>query len=247
MILQTKYFDLETDMFSFKNPESIRQQLEEKYRHCFTDEPHNETITYNDQFKIHLKYKRINDFLSINPEFPIEELLFPEVGCIEGYKIMDDDYTCRGFHYEPYHTYSIEEDPVPCEKGFHFCRELANCFNYYRPTSHSDMAHNITYDLDVFKFFNVKSNGITYKLGDKYCTNNITILEECSTKEILEAFKERFNELLFRPNEFKVKLRDELYEYYDNCFHKIIQSEQSEKLEKLDNQPTWTFYIPEED
>ena len=53
MILQTKYFDLETDMFSFKNPESIRQQLEEKYRRYFTDEPYNETITYNDQFKVH--------------------------------------------------------------------------------------------------------------------------------------------------------------------------------------------------
>ena len=247
MILKTKYFDIETDMLSFKEPESIRERLERKFKNCFTDKPTTNLVYECNPFKISLKYEPTPSYFYA--PFPIyqDDLIFQDVGYIEGYKIMDEDYTCRGFHYEHNHSYSIEEDPIPCEKGFHFCRELADCFNYYRPTAHSDMAHNITYDLDVFKFFNVKSNGITYKLGDKYCTNNITILEECSTKEILEAFKERFNELLFRPNEFKVKLRDELYEYYDNCFHKIIQSEQSEKLEKLDNQPTWTFYIPEED
>ena len=241
MILQTKYFDLETDMFSFKNPESIRQQLEEKYYRYFTDEPNNETITYYDPFKIHLKYKRTNDSFNMYFEFPTEELLFPEVGCIEGYKIMDDDYTCNGFHYEHNHSYSMEEEPIPCKSGFHFCSELANCFYYYRPTAHSDMAHNITYDLDVFKFFRVKSNGTTYKLRDKYCTNSITIREECTTEEILEAFKKHFNELLFNPNQFKIKLRDELYEYHDGVFNKIITGE------KPNNQPTWAFYIPEED
>ena len=240
MILQTKYFDLETDMFSFKNPESIRQQLEERYCRYFTDKPCNEIITYNDQFKIHLKYKRIDDSLNIHFEFPTEELLFPEVGCLEGYKITDSDYSCRGFKYELNHTYSMKEDPVPCNKGFHFCRELANCFYYYRPTAHSDMASNITYDLDVFKFFNVESNGITYKLGDKYCTNNIIILEECSTEEILEAFKKHFNELLFNPNKFKVKLRGGLYSFHDGIYYNIIPDGE------LNKQPNWYVYLKED-
>lgn len=238
MILQTKYFDLETDMFSFKNPEYIRQQLEEEYYRYFTDEPCNETITYNDQFKIHLKYKRINNSLNMYFEFPTEELLFPEVGCIEGYKITNSDYTCQGFQYELNHTYSMEEDPILCKKGFHFCKELIDCFDYYRPTAHSDMIYNITYDLDVFKFFRVKSNGTTYTLRDKYCTNNITILDECSTEEILKAFKEWYK--WTDKNHLRLKLRDELYEYHNGIFNKVIPGE------KLNNQPTWHIYYEED-
>ena len=232
MILQTKYFDLETNLFSFKNPESIRQQLEEKYYRYFTDEPYNETIPYNVQFKIHLKYKRTNDcLLNMHFEFPTEELLFPEVGCIDGYKITLTDYSCRGFKYELNHTYTIEEDPVPCKNGFHFCKELADCFNYYRPEKISFEIWN----LDVLKFLKVKSNGITYKLGDKYCTNNITIIEECTTEEILRAFKKYINE-----DAFRLKLRNEYYEYHDGIFNKVIPGE------KLSNQPTWYIYYEEE-
>ena len=231
MILQTKYFDLETDLFSFKNPESIKQQLEEKYRHYFTDEPLTTTIIYNDQFKVHVKYNYINAFLSTSFEFPTEELLFPEVGCVEGYKITNSDYSCRGFKYELNHTYSMKEDPIPCSKGFHFCKELADCFNYYHP----EKSLLGVWNLDTYKFLKVKSNGITYKIGDKYCTNNITIIEECTTEEILRAFKKYINE-----DAFRLKLRNEYYEYHDGIFNKVIPGE------KLSNQPTWYIYYEEE-
>ena len=234
MILQTKYFDLETDMFSFKNPESIRQQLEEKYRRYFTDEPYNETITYNDTFKVHLKYKRINNSLNINFDFPTEELLFPEVGCVEGYKITNSNYSCRGFKYELNHTYTIEGEPVPCKNGFHFCKELTDCFRYYPPER---ITYEI-YNLDTYKFLKVRSNGTTYQLRDKYCTNNLTILEECTTEEILEAFSKDI-ECLHRFY-FKIKLRGELYEYHDGIFNKVIHGE------KLNNQPTWHIYYVED-
>ena len=231
MILQTKYFDLETDMFSFKNPESIRQQLEEQYYRYFTDEPYNETITYNDPFKVHLKYKRINNSLNINFDFPTEELLFPEGGCIEGYKITDSDYSCRGFKYELNHTYSIEEDPIPCKNGFHFCKELTDCFRYYPPKSLFEI-----YNLDTYKYLKVRSNGTTYKLIDKYCTNNITIIEECTTEEILKAF----HKWMYTIHGYKLKLRGELYEYHNGIFNKVIPGE------KLDNQPTWHIYYEED-
>ena len=236
MILQTKYFDLETDMFSFKNPESIRQQLEEKYRHCFTDEPYNKTIIYNDRFKIHLKYKLSGHyFTNMNFEFPVEELFLPEVGCIEGYKITNSDYSCRGFKYELNHTYSMEEDPIPCKRGFHFCKKLDDCFNYYNPEKSSFEIWN----LDIYRFLKVKSNGTTYQLRDKYCTNNITILEECSTEEILEAFKKYFNELFFNPNKFKVKLRGGLYSFHDGIYYNIIPDGE------LNKQPNWYIYLKE--
>lgn len=240
MILKTKYFDIETDLFSFKNPEQIRKRLENSFKNCFTDQPSTHLEYTINSIKISFNYEPTKDYF-FTP-FPVdpEDLIFSNIGCMEGYKIMDDDYTCRGFHYEPNHSYSIDENIIPCRKGFHFCRELTDCFNYYRPTAHSDMASNITYDLDVFKFFNVKSNGVTYKLGDKYCTNNITILEECSTEEILEAFKKRFNELLFNPNKFKVKLRGWLYSFHDGVYHKIIPDGE------LNKQPTWYTYLKED-
>ena len=231
MILQTKYFDLETDMFSFKNPESIRQQLEEKYHNYFTDEPYNETITYNDTFKVHLKYKRINNSLNMYFEFPTEELLFPEVGCIEGYKITNSDYSCRGFKYELNHTYTIEGDPVPCKNGFHFCKELIDCFKYYPPER---ITYEI-YNLDTHKFLKVRSNGTTYQLRDKYCTNNLTILEECTTEEILKAFSKDI-ECLHRFY-LRLKLRGGLYLLHDGIYH--IPDEE------LDKQLTWYTYLKE--
>lgn len=212
-------------MCSFKEPESIRKRLEKKFKDCFTDKPTIGHLCEYAPFKVSLKYEPTKDYFSI--PFPIapEDLIFQDVGCVNGYKIMHDDYTCRGFHYEPNRSYSIDEDIIPCERGFHFCKELSDCFNYYGPTVHSDIAHNITYDLDVLKFFNVKSNKTTYKLGNKYCTNNITILDECSTEEILEAFKKYFNGQLFSPNKFKVKLRGELYSFHNGIYHKIIPKE----------------------
>lgn len=222
MILKTKYLDIETDLFTFKDPEQIRERLDNRFKNCFTDKPSTNLEYTIDSIKISFNYEPTKSYFST--PFPVdpEDLIFLNIGCMEGYKIMDDDYTCRGFHYEPNHSYSIDENIIPCRKGFHFCRELTDCFNYYRPTAHIDMAHNILYDLDVFKFFNVKSNGTTYQLGDKYCTSNIIILEECSTEEILEAFKKHFNELLFNPNKFKVKLRGGLYLFRNGIYHNII-------------------------
>lgn len=237
MILQTKYFDIETNTFLFKNPKAIREQLEETFKNCFTDKPSTNLAYECGPVDIILKYEPTKDFFSM--PFPIDsnDIIFSNVGCIEGYKIMDDDYTCRKFHYEPNHSYTIEGDPFPCKRGFHFCKELADCFNYYQPTPYIDMSYNITYDLDVFKFFNVKSNGTTYQLRDKYCTNNITILNECSTEEILEAFKKWDGK--WSANYLWIKLRDEYYEYHDGIFHKVIPGE------KLDNQPTWYIYSEE--
>ena len=241
MILETKYFDIETDSFSFKEPESIRERLENSFKNCFTDKPTTD-LEYkypNTSVKISLKYEPTKNYFCT--PFPLfqSDIIFSDIGCIKGYKIMDDDYTCRGFHYEPNRSYSIDENPIPCERGFHFCRELTDCFHYYCPSAYIDGTCDVAYDLDVFKFFNVKSNGTTYKIDDKYCTNNITILEECSTEEILEAFKKRFNELLFNPNKFKVKLRGGLYSFHDGIYHIIIPDGE------LNKQPNWYTYLKE--
>lgn len=210
MILKTKYFDLKTDSLSFKEPESIRKRLEETYKDCFTDKPISD-FEYDGPVKIILKYEPTRDYCLMPFPVDLNDLIFSDMGCIKGYKIMDSDYTCRGFHYESNHSYSIDENPIPCERGFHFCKELTDCFHDYYPSAYIDGTCDVAFDLDVFKFFNVKSNGVTYQLWDECCTNNIIILEECATDTILKAFKELINEKWTETKHFKVKLREKFY------------------------------------
>lgn len=50
---------------------------------------------------------------------------------MKGYKVFNSDWTCRGFQYKVGETYRYEGEISICKAGFHFCRELLDCFNYY--------------------------------------------------------------------------------------------------------------------
>lgn len=50
---------------------------------------------------------------------------------MKAYKVFNSDWRCRSFRYEVGEIYEMKEDPIPCERGFHACIELAYCFNYY--------------------------------------------------------------------------------------------------------------------
>lgn len=98
---------------------------------------------------------------------------------IKGYKVFEHDWTCRGFQYEVGKTYEMEGIPVICEKGFHFCKSLRDCFYYY--------------DFDGAKIAEVTALGqidqTVDKSGDdilnqKFCTNKIRIDREVSWEEI---------------------------------------------------------------
>ena len=83
-----------------------------------------------------------------------------------GYKAFNKDLTCRGFRYEIGQTYSMEESPVPCERGFHFCESIAETYNFY-PTE------------DATRICKVEALGeVATDDEKKYCTNKIKILEE---------------------------------------------------------------------
>lgn len=89
-----------------------------------------------------------------------------------GYKVFNPDWTCRGFQYEVGRIY--EEDVVPscCNRGFHFCKTLVHCFNYYSFNPENKVAEIETLgDVDVGK--------------DKCCTNKIKIVRELSWEEVL--------------------------------------------------------------
>jgi hypothetical protein len=54
---------------------------------------------------------------------------------IKGYKGYDKNLKCRDFQYEIGKSYKMEDDPKICEKGFHFCENPFDVFNYYPLTN----------------------------------------------------------------------------------------------------------------
>jgi hypothetical protein len=83
-----------------------------------------------------------------------------------GYKAFNKDLTCRDFQYEIGQTYSMDEKPIPCGRGFHFCKSIAETYNFY-PTA------------DTTRICKVEALGEVATDDEiKYCTNKIKILEE---------------------------------------------------------------------
>lgn len=60
-----------------------------------------------------------------------ESLCHRKENIMEGYKVFEPDWTCRGFQYEVGKTFEEDVTPSCCNRGFHFCKELKDCFNYY--------------------------------------------------------------------------------------------------------------------
>ena len=93
---------------------------------------------------------------------------------MEGYKVFEPDWTCRGFQYEVGKVFEEDVTPVCCDRGFHFCKDLKDCFNYY----------NFDPDNKVAKV--VALGEIDERTDDsKCCTNKIRIVEEITWEEVL--------------------------------------------------------------
>ena len=102
-----------------------------------------------------------------------------------GYKVFNSDFTCRDFKYEVGKTYTINGKIKCCQRGFHFCKGLIKCFNYY------------SFDYNN-KFAIVEANDeIIIDDNKKYCTNNINIVRELSFGEVCEilGFSEKLGRL----------------------------------------------------
>ncbi|WFD12244.1 DUF7666 domain-containing protein [Tepidibacter hydrothermalis] len=91
---------------------------------------------------------------------------------IKGFKVFNPDWTCRGFQYEVGKTFEDDITPSVCDRGFHFCKEAKDCFNYYR------------FDPDN-KVAEVVAIGEVAEEGDKCSTNKIQIVREIPWSELL--------------------------------------------------------------
>ena len=91
---------------------------------------------------------------------------------MKGYKVFNSDWTCRDFQYEVGKTYEMEDEPIICEQGFHFCTDPKDCFRYY------DFWGDI-------KIAEIEALGDIDRehMGGKCCTNKIKIIRELSLKD----------------------------------------------------------------
>ena len=92
---------------------------------------------------------------------------------MKGYKVFNPDFTCRGFQYEVGKTYKHDGPMFICHSGFHFCREVADCFTYYAFDPQNKVA-----EIDAI--------GLVVSDCDKSVTNEITIVREIPWEEVLE-------------------------------------------------------------
>ena len=93
---------------------------------------------------------------------------------IHGFKVFGPDWTCRDFQYEVGKTYTMEDSPVCCQQGFHFCLNAADCFSYYSFDPSNKVAKIIALgDMD------------SEDDSSKCCTNKLQIVREIPWDEVL--------------------------------------------------------------
>ena len=93
---------------------------------------------------------------------------------VRGYKGFNADMTCRGFQYKIGGTYK-KNSLFPtrmCRRGFHFCRNMADVFNYYGKNG--------------CRYAEVEAFGKVIDDGDKSVTNKIRIVRELTKPEVFE-------------------------------------------------------------
>ena len=91
---------------------------------------------------------------------------------VKGYKVFNQDWTCRGFQYEVGKIFEENVEPSCCDRGFHFCEKASDCFSYYPFNSENKVA-------EIIALGDVDSD------GTKSCTNKIQIVREIPWDEVL--------------------------------------------------------------
>ena len=152
--------------------------------------------------KIYGKSAAINDDITQeDTKNAIKTLEEEEYIWVKGFKGTEKDMSCKGYRYELGKQFDLDDDinPVLCEKGFHFCKNLENVFRYYKIG-------------DGNRFFEVKAlvkksdldperkkNNIPttyvpygYLLGfddgkDKYAAKSIQFIRELTVDEVFET------------------------------------------------------------
>ena len=94
---------------------------------------------------------------------------------IIGFKGFDKDLSCRGFQYEVGKTYDLKGEVECCKRGFHFCENPLEVFDYYPPC--------------MSRFCQVEGGGSVDKSEDdsKVATSHIHISSEIGLNGLIDA------------------------------------------------------------
>jgi hypothetical protein len=98
------------------------------------------------------------------------DVIFPKV--IKGYKVTDSNMRCKDFQFLMNKTFIHKGDVKICEQGFHFCKELKDCFNYYSFDSSN-------------KVFEVEGTGKYDFNNDKVCVEKLKFIKELNWFDVL--------------------------------------------------------------
>ncbi|MBD5135284.1 MAG: hypothetical protein HDT39_04885 [Lachnospiraceae bacterium] len=96
---------------------------------------------------------------------------------VKGYKVFNPDWTCEEYQYEVGKTYEMDDSPVYCSRGFHFCLKAADCFDFFNFNSDNKVA-------EVIALGEVDSE--ENDDNSKCYTNKIKIVREITWYEVLE-------------------------------------------------------------
>lgn len=93
---------------------------------------------------------------------------------VKGYKVFRPDWTCRGFQYQVGKSYEMDEEPIICKRGYHFCTKLIDCYVYYSFDENNKVA-----EITAYGKISIDEN------GQKSCTNKIKIERKLEWQEVL--------------------------------------------------------------
>ena len=91
---------------------------------------------------------------------------------VKGFKVFNADWTCRDKQYTCPGKFEEEGELDMCGHGMHFCKNAADCFDYYTFSADNHMAEVI-------------AHGEVIQKDDKCCTNHLEIVREIPWDEVL--------------------------------------------------------------
>ena len=91
---------------------------------------------------------------------------------VHGYKGFENDMTCRGVQYEPGKVYEMDGEIKPCERGFHFCRNMTDVFEHYQGND--------------CRYAEVEALGKVIDGKNKSVTDKLRIVRELTQEEVFK-------------------------------------------------------------
>ena len=98
---------------------------------------------------------------------------------MKGYKVFNPDWSCREIQYKVGTSYKMDDKPVVCNRGFHFCIKASDCFKFYDFNSQNKVA-----EIEAYGDIDQEAD------SSKCCTNKIKIVREIPWDEVLRIVNE---------------------------------------------------------